>query len=366
MRVSKMSAGQNSNQAKLGFYPTDLSVVEMEMKLVDFSDLSNRDISINICDLTGGIGEQLDKMHSYLDNINVNNKCYYNELNVDRYKSCVSSFPYMNHLNVDANLLKIGAKKNNTIDKRVFGVIRNNPPYGYDSNSVVNVRLEKKFFDINTNFDMPGTIHFFEVPIGQLDKQLLNPVSYRYHIKAFKFPDEEFKKYKQVCLILKRKPKNKINSIEVDEILKSVENNTMLSLDQVNSPVFSLTYREMKNQKDIYYYRKNGVTDITIQNGAEQVWGEISKYKAKGSKNNNFIKEKPIIELLQGHISSLLASGRYNGIMGNYLIIGGSNKVVKEKVDFDDDGKQIITETEVLQPFFEITNKNGDIMYKDF
>ena len=32
----------------------------------------------------------------------------------------------------------------------------------------------------------------------------------------------------------------------------------------------------------------------------------------------------------------------------------------------DDDGKQIITETEVLQPFFEITNKNGDIMYKDF
>ena len=366
MQVSKMNSFRHTNQANLGFYPTDLSVVELEMNLIDFSELTNKNVLINMCDLSGGLGDQLDYMHRYLDKMGIDNKCYYNELNYDRYMECLNRYPYMAHINGDANYLKIGVKRNNQCDKKVFGIVRNNPPYGFDTIGKVNVRLEKKFLEINSNYDFAGAIQFYEIPIGQLDKDLLNFISYRYEMKAFKFPKAEFSKFKQVCLILKKKKTPKRNKKEVDQILEDVKNDTMLGLDEVTTPVFSLTYNDVKFRRDIYYFRENKQNTDTLKSGAEQVWQDIVKYQSKKNRHYNFVKDKPIIELLQGHISSLLASGRYNGIMGDLLITGGSNKVIKEVVDYDEEGKEIITETEILQPFFELTNKSGEIMYKDF
>lgn len=367
METRRLNSSRQSNQAKLGFYPTDRSVVDLEMSLIDFSDLQGKKLELNICDLTGGVGDQLDEMHKHLDNLGIDSKCYYNELNENRFNDCKAKYPYMNHLNVDANFLKIGAKKNNTLDKRVFGIIRNNPPYGYDTDkNGYTVRLEKRFFEINTQFDIVGGIHFLEAPMHVIDRDLLNILSYRYEIKAFKFPDKEFVKHNQICIVMKRKKTLAKNTLEINAILDDIANNSMTSLDNVIAPVFSVSYNDFKKLLPIHYFRHNKVSHETLHNGAIQVWGEISKYNFNKNKSNVILKDKPIIELLQGHISSLLASGRYNGIMGDLLIHGGSNKVIKEQIDYDDEGREIKIETEVLQPYIEITNSDGDIMYKDF
>ena len=51
--------------------------------------------------------------------------------------------------------------------------------------------------------------------------------------------------------------------------------------------------------------------------------------------------------------------------MGNLLIKGGANKIIETEV-IKEEGKETTVQTEVLKPYIEITNKNGDIIYKDF
>lgn len=368
MEERRMSSHrQINNQGNLGFFPTSLNIVDMEMDLVDWSELRNNSITINITDLTGGVGDQLDRMYNYLLNLNIYTACYYNELNVDRYNSCVSNYPYMSHLNSDANSIKLGAKINNSIDKKVFGIIRNNPPYGFDtSDSGFTTRLEKRFYDINANYDILGGIHFLEIPIHCADKDLLSIMDYKYEMKAFKFPKGEFEKFKQICIVMKKKKNPFRNKIAVENILLEIEEDRLIELDQVTSPVFKVSLNDFSKANPVYYFRNKSITDKTLSDGALQVWDEIIKFNTKKNRTNVILKEKPIIEQLQGHVASMLASGRYNGIMGDLLVTGGSNKIIKRDISIDEKGLETIIQTEMLKPFIELTNKKGDIVYKDF
>lgn len=368
MEERKMSSTrQIGNQGNLGFFPTKLEVIDMEMALIDWSDLVNNSFVINITDLTGGLGDQLDRMHSYLEDLNVFTACYYNELNVDRYNKCIIKYPYMSHLNCDANLLKIGSKNGNTTDKKVFGVVRNNPPYGYDTDkNGFTCRLEKRFYDINANFDIPGGIQFLEIPIHCVDKDLLTIMDFKYEMKIFKFPDGEFESFKQVCIVMKKKKTPFRDKANVDDILLQIKEDRLVKLDEVISPVFKVNLNDFKKVSPVYYFRDRTVSDKKLYDGGQQVWDEVIKFNIKKNRANIVLKEKPIIEQLQGHIASLLASGRYNGIMGDLLVTGGSNKIIQKSSEFDDKGLETVTETEILKPFIELTNKNGDIVYKDF
>lgn len=368
MEERRMSSHrQINNQGNLGFFPTDLAIVDMEMKLVDWSELINNNIPINITDLTGGLGDQLNKIYEYLLDLNINTECYYNELNVARYDSCVKKHPHMHHLNSDANYLKIGSKNGNAVEKRVFGIIRNNPPYGFDSDgNGFTTRLEKRFFEINTAYDILGGIHFLEIPIQWADKDLLTIMGYKYDMKAFKFPEGVFENFKQICIVMKKKKAPCKDKVNVENILLDIKSNNLIELDKVTAPVFKVELNDFTKANPIYYFRNNRVSDNTLHAGSLQVWDEIVKFNSKKNRANIILKEKPIIEQLQGHIASLLASGRYNGIMGDLLVAGGSNKIVVANSTFDDKGLETITETQMLKPFIELTNKNGDIMYKDF
>lgn len=358
---------QISNQGNLGFFPTSLNVVNMEMALVDWSELVNNDITINMTDLTGGLGDQLNRMHKYLLDLNINTECYYNELNVDRYNKCAKTYPYMTHLNTDANYLKVGSKNGKSVDKKVFGIVRNNPPYGYDTDEFeFTTRLEKRFYEINTNYDILGGIHFLEIPVGQVDKDLLTLMNYRYEMKAFKFPKGEFEHFNQVCIVMKKKKKPFRDKVDTENILLDIQADNLIELDKVTTPVFKAELSDFSMANPVYYFRSNEVSYKTLYIGGSQVWDEVIKFNTKRNRANVVLKEKPIIEQLQGHIASLLASGRYNGIMGDLLVTGGSNKVIDRQSIFDDKGLETIIETQMLKPFIELTNKNGDIMFKDF
>lgn len=362
------STRQQGNQGKLGFVPTSRKVIEMEMKLIDFSELEGTDIVLNICDLSGGVGDQLDEMQSCLDSLNIQSNAYYNELNLDRFNEGCSKYPYFNSLNADIFFTKIGAKKGKeAVEKRVFSIIHNNPPYGYDKDKWgETVRLEKRFFEKNCVHDIMGGIHLLELPIGVIDKELLALITYRYKVAIVKFPRDEYEAHKQVCLIMQKKKEFSREKEIMENILANIEADNIPYIEDIETPIFKVTLADFSKTPEVYYFRKNEITDETLFIGGSSVWGELVQDDYKKSKARDILVEQPIIELLQGHVASLLASGRYNGIMGNLLVTGGSNKVIEVTVSEDEKGNEITTETEVLKPFIELTNKNGDIIFKDF
>lgn len=362
------SERQWGNQGKLGFVPTSREIVEMELDLIDFSEVKLNEFPFNICDLSGGTGDQLHWMHTYLKAQGIQNNAYYNELSEERYMECLSKYPYMNSLNCDFFNVKVGHKDNKSLNKKVFSVIRNNPPYMYIEKRGESVRAELEFFIKNTLFDIDGGIHIMEVPIHQLRgiKSFMTMICYRYEVFIAKFPKGEYEKFKQVAVICKKKHIPAQDKEMLERLYFQIDNDEVPYLNEIEGKVMKVSKDDFRKAKNINIFRENRVTQQTLANGLNEV---IDSLIIADKKTNKIVKGveklKPIIELQPGHISQLLASGKYDSIMGNLLIRGGANKVIETEV-IEEFGKETTIQTEVLKPFVEITNKNGDILYKDF
>ncbi|MVX63713.1 hypothetical protein GKZ28_08390 [Clostridium chromiireducens] len=361
------SERQWGNEGKLGFFPTAKSVVDMEMKLIDFSEIEGSDITLNIADLSGGEGDQLSWMYQYLKKNNIKSEAYYNELAKERYESGMREYSYFNGTNTDIFELRIANKSNRNLNKKVFSIIRNNPPYIWLNKGDRNVRAEYEFFIKNSLFDINGGIHIFELPIHQLlgISNLISVINYRYDMKVFKFPKGEFEKFKQVVVICKKRHVAVQDKDRIEQIKSDLENDNIPYLDQVETPIFKVCYNDFKKTPSINLFRNGKITDETLFSGLNQVIDELIDSDKKDSQIINLERGKPIIELMPGHISQILASGGYNGVMGNLLVKGGSNKVIETRKEIEED-KEITTEVEVLKPYLELTNKRGDILYRNF
>lgn len=362
------SERQWGNQGKLGFVPTIKEIVGMEMDLIDFSEIENNDFPVNICDLSGGMGDQLHWMNIYLKSKGINSSAYYNELSEERYNECLSKYHYMNTLNSDFFNIKVGHKNNKNFSKNVFSIIRNNPPYMYIEKHGRNVRAELEFFLKNSLLDINGGIHIFEVPIHQLlgIKNFLQMICYRYEVFVAKFPEEVFKNFKQVAVICKKKSNPSNDKEELSNLLFALENDIIPYIDEVDEKVFKVSVDDFKKAKEINIFRENKVTSQTLRNGLDNVLDSLITAEIKSSKKVKGVETlKPLIELMPGHVSQLLASGAYDDILGNLLIRGGANKVIEKQI-VKEEGKETEISTEVLKPFVELTNKNGDILYKNF
>ncbi|UYZ38986.1 DUF6094 domain-containing protein (plasmid) [Clostridium beijerinckii] len=362
------SERQWGNEGKLSYFPTARSVVDMEMKLIDFSELENSDISLNIADLSGGEGDQLNWMYQYLQKNNIKAEAYYNELAKERFQNGMCKYPHFNGVSTDIFELRIANKSNRNVNKKVFSIIRNNPPYIWLNKGDRNVRAEMEFFITNSLFDINGGIHIFELPIHQLLEinNLISIINYRYEMRIFKFPKEEFEKFKQVVVICQKRHMAVQDKNRIEQIKADLENDNIPYLDEVaDTPAFKAYYNDFKKTPSINLFRNGRVTDQTLFSGLNQVIDELIDADKKSNQVISCERGKPIIELMPGHISQILASGGYNGLMGGLLVKGGSNKVIETRKEVEED-KDVITEVEVLKPYLELTNKRGDILYRNF
>lgn len=370
VKTSYMSSErQSGNQGDFGYVPTARYIVEKELDLIDFSAIKNNDFVVNIADLSGGIGEQLDWSCSYLGKNNIKTDAYYNEITLKRYKECADKFHYMKKLNTDFFRLKICRKEGRSDSKKVFSIIRNNPPYMYLQRRGKNVRAEQEFFLKNSTFSINGGIQIMEIPLHQLAgiKNFISMITYRYKdIFIAKFPRGEFEKFKQVVII--GKLKSEFNSDKGAELnlIKQITEDTIPYLDDIDAKVISVSKEDFQKAKEINIFRENLITNETLKNGLNEVLESLLTSEKKAT-TVIVGKEplKPIIELQPGHVSQLLASGKYDGIMGDLLIRGGANKEIVTQL-IKEDEKETTIETETIKPFIEITNKIGEIVYKDF
>lgn len=358
---------QAGNEGKMGFYPTSKATVDMEMKLIDFSEIEGTDITLNIADLSAGEGDQLHWMHEYLEKINIKSNAYYNELAEQRYNKGMSNYSYFNGTQTDIFELRIANKSNRNLNKKVLSIIRNNPPYIWLEKGGRSVRAELEFFIKNSYHDITGGIHIFELPIHQLTgiQNLISIINYRYEMRIFKFPRSEFEKFKQVVVICQKRESSLLDKARIEEIKNDIANDNIPYLDEVNEPVFKVRFNDMKKTPHINLFRNGKVTDDTLYSGLNQVLDDLLEADKKDSVINTTERGKSIIELLPGHVSQILAAGGYNGIMGNLLIKGGNNKVIETRTEVEDN-VEVLTEYEVLKPYIELTNQKGDILYRNF
>lgn len=368
MREYKLNFWRHkTNDANRGFFPTSLDVVKMEMNLINFSGIKEGS-ELTICDLTGGEGEQLKTMYDYLLEKKLNPIAYYNEVTKERYNIALEQFKNTENFNlINADFFNLKARNQN--NKKVFTIIRNNPPYTWMDWKGLNIRAEDIFFTRNAEFNVEGGIQIFELPIHQLieQKSLIRKIFFRYdNVHIFKFPEEEFKKFKQVCVIGNRK-KNNSSDNELAEIWREkLKTESILCLNEVNKPVVELTQRAVDRTLPIILYRDGKVTEETLTSGFNAVYKELLNEVIKESKNDGIDKEKkiPIIEQLPGHIALDIYSGQYDGLIGDVLVKGGVKKGVK-KITEREENKTVTTEIEVVYPFVEITSANGDTLIKE-
>lgn len=368
MREYKLNFWRHkTNDANRGFFPTSLDVVKMEMNLINFSGIKEGS-ELTICDLTGGEGEQLKTMYDYLLEKKLNPIAYYNEVTKERYNIALEQFKNTENFNlINADFFNLKARNQN--NKKVFTIIRNNPPYTWMDWKGLNIRAEDIFFTRNAEFNVEGGIQIFELPIHQLieQKSLIRKIFFRYdNVHIFKFPEEEFKKFKQVCVIGNRK-KNNTSDNELAEIWREkLKTGSILCLNDVNKPVIKLTQRAVDRTLPIILYRDGKVTEETLTSGFNVVYKELLNEVIKESKNDGIDKEKkiPIIEQLPGHIALDIYSGQYDGLIGDVLVKGGVKKGVK-KITEREENKTVTTEIEVVYPFVEITSANGDTLIKE-
>lgn len=365
MREMKMNFWRHkTNEANRGFFPTDLKVVEMEMKLIDFSEVDETD-SINICDLSGGTGQQIAFMRDFLKERGIKSQVYYNEVTKERYdnaKELYGNKEGFHLLMADFFTMKVRTQSN----KRAFTIIRNNPPYGYMDYKGSNIRMEDMFFVRNAEMQVPYGIQIFELPIHQLieNKNLIRKVFYRYeNVNIFMFPEQHFDK-KQVCVIgtLKMEYSNDIELAE--EWRQKLVSKSILTLDQVDEPVIKLDKRAVHYTKPIELFRDGKVSDLTLSKGFNAVFDTLLNESIKKEDKSDLGLKVPLIEQLPGHVSLDIYSGQYDGLIGDVLVKGGVKKNVTIITEKDGD-TEITTEIERLDPFVELTSSNGKVFVKE-
>lgn len=360
------------NDGKFGFFPTSLEVVRMEMELIDFSSV-DPEMYIPICDFTGGEGDQLAFMYKYLSDMGLSPVAYYNEITEQRYLTAKERYGDLDNFhfaNTDLFYLKCRNIEGKKYSRKTMAIIRNNPPYTWMEYFGQKIRSEDLFFRENEQYNIPGGIQIFELPIHQLIEQetLLKKICYRYkEINIFKFPQGEFEKFKQVVVIGVRKRENS-NDIDIAEMwYEKVKAGSLQCIDEVTSPLYKLTNKVLKRAKPVDVFRDGRVTDKTLTNGLNTVLDNlIEKEKSKISIKLKGVQQNkmPIIEHLVGHQAVRVNAGEFDGIRNGVLIAGGSKKVID--VIEEKDGDTITTlEVERFVPFVEVTTKGGKIIVKD-
>lgn len=360
-----------NNVAEYGFFPTPLKVVGMEMELLDFSGLPSG-FQLNVADLTGGEGEQLYKMHRYLESKGLSPISYYNEITQGRYETAKSKYGHIENYNlVNADLFRLRCfhKAANRRVKPVFHVLRNNPPYMWMNWRDSTVRSEELFLRENIVYNAVGGVQIMEVPLAQVSMTLLRMFTYRYeNVHIFKFPLSIIKDHDfgQCIIIGRRKKQDEYDNKSAKMWQERILSGDISYLDEATKPIIAI-------EPNIKFYpvtlfRSAEINEMTLTNGLNQVLDNLfekERQRTIAKEKQQIVHEKPIIEKLIGHRAIELNAGKFNGILGDVLIEGSTRKEIKETTETE--GNQIITEEiEIIKPVIEITNANGDILLKEY
>ncbi|NNG66432.1 DUF6094 domain-containing protein [Caldanaerobacter subterraneus] len=319
-------------QYKMGYYPTPLSVVERIKSFINFPDTS-----FSMLDPCCGCGTALQKLAEGTKALT-----YGIELDEERYKQAKEK------------LYRVakGGYEIATISNEAFSVLFLNPPYDFDTSGQ---RKEKIFLQDTQKYLIKGGLLIYIIPQERLTIDIAKFISYRFtDIKIYRFPEEEYKNFRQIVLFGVKKKNFYINQ---EDVIKMV-NASQKGKDLEELPYsFNYVYSLPPTPKPKIF--RSGILDKeeleqSIKNSP--LWDKIREYV----KIKDNVYKNPPLPLHQGHIGLLLASGYLNGEMDGHLIKGSAVKKTVQTIEEEDD--YIVTkEKEIIVVTVKVLTDKGEI-----
>lgn len=299
------------SQAQKGYYKTPPHLIPLMAKHLRV--IGNPE-NARILDPCAGKGEALDLLGEALG---LDRKqLYANELDEERFKDCQA--------------LGINAVCGDAIDElrvspRTFGLLYLNPPYDDEGN--LEGRTEAKFLKSTFQYLCQNGTLIYVVPESVLAKQEVAkvlPIMLK-DVTVFRFPEEDYKPFKQVVLIGRK-----------------MRGESRMFIDQYNAALASPitlgddgpTYIVPETGKlNLNFYSHNLTPD---QLGQFVSMNTADKFMREGLTAGVETKVSTLMPLRSGHQALMLASGMMDGAYedpstGNTWVISGKTEMVKTK-----------------------------------
>jgi 16S rRNA G966 N2-methylase RsmD len=333
-------------QAKMGYYPTPSSVVSLISNILVRQPLGK----IRIIDPCAGQGTALKELGESL-------KAETYGIELDRERGKIAQEVLTKCLITDYEKTRISHQG--------FSVVYLNPPYDWTIRKdevTGSERYEKRFLRNTIKYLAPDGVLVFLIPERRLDKGIGKILSYRFQdIRVFRFPDDEYKKFKQIVVFGVLKRIARIN----DRTLSYLKNvgKGLAVIPPIEKATCRYNVPATGIKKFIFKTTLIDLEDLEREIADHGLKERITRLVTPVSLTE---KTKPIMPLRHGHLAQLLASGMMNGVVfdkdnSNPLLVKGMTKKIVETFVEDENGKEKIIERDKILITINAINQQGEV-----
>jgi tRNA1(Val) A37 N6-methylase TrmN6 len=327
----------------MGYYPTPPSVVQRVRSFLRFPEEN-----VNVLDPCCGDGLALKNLVE-----GANATTYGIEL--DRYRAGQAK-------RILDHVLK-GSYEDARISNDAFSCLFLNPPYDWASGSSTgeerNERKEKSFLRGTLNYLQPGGVLVYIVPQKSVSGDVAKVLSYRFHdFNTYRFPDEEYERFRQIVLFGRRKPEKSLNE-ESLERLATIPHQTLQEIPYLETPVYDLPV-----SPPVRLFRSCAIDEAELERDlqASPLWEKLQGYS--NSKDGKL--GKPPLPLHTGHLGLLLASGCLDGVVGDgedkHVVRGKVEKFSYTEQEYQEGQVLVERDVETYRVSIKVLKRDGEIL----
>jgi predicted RNA methylase len=335
-----------AGRAKAGFYPTPLSVVE---RIIHFIKPCPEPVEgpgpgpWKILDPCCGLGDPLKRIAEH-----TGAESYGIEL--DRQRAAVAKEKLTHVICSDA----LSAR----ISPGAFSLIFLNPPYDHDEKS----RLEHRFLVQATAWLALRGLLIYLIPQGRYHANTLRYLASWYeNVRLFRFPEEEYWRFKQTVLFAVKKQRAFFDPTQHEQMKARLQGD-LPELPQQDTPVYTLPPVLIHNG---FIFRSSEVIpEEALPEIATQGAWQIPEMKENLEPGEARRSIQPLMPLRQGHLAQLIAAGFINNQVlekdGTHLLIKG--RTVKSTVKLAGADEDTTIERDVIRTTIMAIDEKGRII----
>ena len=327
-----------AGKAKAGFYPTPLSVVERIATFIKPGTGSSRAL-----DPCCGLGDPLQRIAQQIEA-----ESYGIEL--DRQRAALSKEKLAHLFQGDAFSARVSPG--------AFSLLFLNPPYDQDDKR----RLEYRFLVQATAWLACRGVLIYLIPYDRYHPNTLRYLASWYEsLRLFRFPEEDFRRFKQTVLFGVKKPRASFDLTQQEQ-LRAALHGTLPELPQEASAVYTvppaLAVREL-------VFRSNEVSpeEALPEIELHGVW-HVPEVKENLGTRRIERSVRPLMPLRQGHLAQLIAAGFINNQVleadGKRLLIKG--RTIKESIPVPSGDEETTIERDVIKTTIMALDEQGHLI----
>ena len=316
-------------QMKMGYYPTPPTVTDLIAGIL----VPPAKGPVRIIDPCAGEGTALTRIGERLDAETFG-------IELDRTRARIAADNLTRCLSTDYAAAYVSAS--------AFSLLYLNPPYDWavrNDEVTASERYERMFLRSTVRLLIPGGVLVYLIPQARIDRTIAKVLALRFrNIRVYRFPEQEFVRFKQIVVI---------------GVLKEKASEDLEQADYLTAVGKLAVDVDFLDRADCHYRvppspPKSGLVFRTSQIDSEALEAEIARHGLNG-RIGQMVKPlglseriRPIMPPRKGHLAQLLACGMINGVVFDkdgqnpLLVKGVTRKEVDTRIEHEEDKERII------------------------